>query len=502
MRHILLGTATTAAFILSGCASHTPQPLSAAEAEGFAQAARSEIGVRQTPITQSIDLYEAMARALKHNLDHRVAMMEMDLAQRDYDLSRYDMLPQFVANGGYYGRSNEAGSSSLSLLSGRQSLEPSTSTERDVFTADLTASWNVLDFGLSKIRAEQLGDEALIYEERRRKAVIQIMEDVHRAYYRAVSSERLVGRLETLETDVRDAFSKSREQFSARRTAPMPALSYQRELNDIQGQAQRLTRDMQMAKLELAALMGLSPDQIFQLQAPAQNTRPSRLAMSYSEMIDLALINRPEVRESLYAKRIGEKEMKKAALEALPSLEGFAGLDVSSNDFLFNQDWADYGVRASWNLLKVFSTPARKRKARARMELEQERSLAAAMAVMTQVGVARTRYESLSAEYTTAQNGAMVQSDILGQIEALNAASAASRQTVVRERMNSILSEARRDAAHAELAEASAHIYTAMGYDPYGADITGQEDVATIANSLKILWQSRATMSADAADQP
>jgi len=224
----------------------------------------------------------------------------------------------------YYGRSNEAGASSLSLLSGRQSLEPSTSTERDVFTADLGLSWNVLDFGLSKIRAEQLGNEALIMEERRRKAVIQIMEDVHRAYYRAVSAERLAAKLATLESDVRTAFAQSRQQFTARRTAPMPALSYQRELNDIQAQAQALTRDMQMARIELAALMGLSPDQAYTLQMPDMNTRPLGLAASYEEMITAALRNRPEVRESVYAQRIGDKEMKKAVrrtglfLERLP----------------------------------------------------------------------------------------------------------------------------------------------------------------------------------------
>jgi len=71
-------------------------------------------------------------------------MMEIDLARTDYDLSRYDRLPKIVANSGYYGRNNQQGSSSLSLLSGRQSLEPSTATQRDVFSGDLTASWNIL----------------------------------------------------------------------------------------------------------------------------------------------------------------------------------------------------------------------------------------------------------------------------------------------------------------------------------------------------------------------
>ena len=476
--------------LLVACTT-TPQRLTQSETLANAASVRAEITSQQEPVTQSISLYEAMARALKYNLDHNVAMMEIDLAKADYDLSRYDLLPKVVANGGYYGRNNEAGASSLSLLSGRESLEPSTSTERNVWSGDLTASWNVLDFGLSKIRSEQLADEKMIFEERRRKAIIQIMEDVHRSYWRAVSSERLSNRLTSLESDVRQAFDQSRALYTSRRTAPMPALSYQRELNDIQAEAQSMLRSLKMAKMELAALMGLAPDQKFTLRMPSHSKSPQRLTMGYDEMIDIALLNRPEVRESVYAQRIGEKEMKKAVLEALPSLEAFAGLDTSSNSFLFNNNWADYGVRASWNLLKVFGTSTRKKKAKARARLEEERGLAAAMAVMTQVGVSRTRYESLMEEYVTASQGTQVQSDILNQVEALSKASSASRQTLIRERMNALISEAKRDNIHAEMKEASAQIYSSLGYDPFGTDIRGDEDVATIAASLEALWEKR-----------
>ena len=487
MRGVVL---VSAGLTLMAC-STVPQAITVSEALNHAEELRTELSAQREPVTQPISLYEGMARALKYNLNHRVSMMEMNLARADYDLSHYDRLPKIVANSGYYGRNNQQGSSSLSLLSGRQSLEPSTATERDVFSGDLTASWNMLDFGLSKIRSEQLGDDIMIYEERRRKAIIQIMEDVHRAYWRAVTSERLKTRLALLEGDVRQAFDDSRILYTARKTAPMAALTYQRELNDIQGQSQRLSRDLRLAKMELAALMGLSPDQSFALQMPIDGDRPKRLTMTYGEMIDVALKQRPEIRESLYAKRIGEKEMKKAVLEALPSLEGFAGLNASSNTFLFNRDWAAYGLRASWNLLDVFSIGRRKRKAKAGYALEKQRGLAAAMAVMTQLGVSRLRYESLMAEYDTAEQAAQIQNDILRHVEALSTTGATSRQALIRERMNTIMSEARRDAVHAEMKEAAAHIYSSLGFDPYGADIRGDEDIAVIAASLKSLWEAR-----------
>lgn len=488
MKHVWISS--VAAIFLTACQTSV-EVISEEEFAAAGQALKAQIEAEVAPVTQSISLYEAMARALKYNLDHRVAMMETDLARADYDLSRYDLLPKVVASGGYFGRDNDPGASSLSLLSGRESLEPSTSTEREFLSGDLTASWNILDFGLSKIRAQQLGNEALIYEERRRKAIIQIMEDVHRAYWRAVSSERLSNRLYKLEADVETAFSQSRTLYTARQTAPMPALTYQRELNDIQGQAQKMSRELTLAKMELAALMGLTPSKTFTLAVPTHSDRPMTLAMPLEKMIDHALEKRPEVRESAYAQRIATGDIKRAALEALPSLEGFAGLNGNTNDFLFNQDWVSYGARVSWNLIDVFKTPVRKKRAKAKAQLEEQRGLAAAMAVMTQVGVSRARYNSLMKEYTTANVGAEVQSDILDQVEALTRASASSRQSLIRERMNTIISDARRDIIHAEMQEAAASVFTAMGFDPYSADITGEEDISTIAKSLKVLWAQR-----------
>ena len=488
------GLSSFAAFILIGCSTTAPTELNATELANNAAALKANSAQGQEAVTKSITLYEAMARALKYNLDHRVTMMELDLARRDYDLSGYAMLPKIVASGGYYGRNNDTGASSLSLLSGRESLEPSTSQERRYGAGDLTASYNILDFGLSKIRSEQVGDEVLIAEERRRKAVIQMMEDVHRAYWRAVSAERLGQRLSVLEDDVKTAFESSRSLYESRRTAPMPALSYQRELNEIQAQAQRMQRELGLARMELTSLMGLNPNQPFTLVLPSHNTAARRLVLPLEQMIDSALTYRPEVREAAYAARISEKEIKKASLEVLPSLEAFAGLNVSSNDFLFNNDWVSYGAKASWNLLSLFEAPAKKRKAKAALALEKEKALATAMAVMTQVSVARVRYSALLEEYKTANTGAQVQSDILNQIEKLAERNAGSTQTLVRERMNAILKDARRDEIHAQMQEATANIYTAMGYDPYGADITGEEDVQTLALSLQKLWTTRAAL--------
>jgi len=103
-----------------------------------------------------------MARALKYNLDFRVGVMEEALAQRQLDLSRFDLLPELVLESGYAGRDKFNGASSRSLITGQQSVETSTSSDRDIISARLGLTWNVLDFGLSYVRAQQQADRVMI----------------------------------------------------------------------------------------------------------------------------------------------------------------------------------------------------------------------------------------------------------------------------------------------------------------------------------------------------
>ena len=112
--------------------------------------------------------------ALKYNLDNRLKLMEQALAHRQLDMANFSLLPQLTANAGYSTRDNVYGSASEDLATGEQSLVPSTSQDQDYHTADLTFSWSLLDFGVSYFQAKQQADQTLILEERRRK-VVQVM---------------------------------------------------------------------------------------------------------------------------------------------------------------------------------------------------------------------------------------------------------------------------------------------------------------------------------------
>src|SRR5690606_20225257 len=88
---------------------------------------------------------------------------------------------------GYAGRSNKGASSSRSVLSGQQSLEPSQSTEMHRRTAALAADWNLLDAVLALNEAASAEHGAAAARERYAKVVQNVERDVYAAYWRALA---------------------------------------------------------------------------------------------------------------------------------------------------------------------------------------------------------------------------------------------------------------------------------------------------------------------------
>jgi outer membrane protein TolC len=487
---ILVGAATVA--LLTGCAV-TPKPIAPSELAMRAQQNAVDVTANQEPVTGQIDLYEAMARALKYNLDYKVEMMDEALKTRELNLSTFDMLPQLVASGGYYGRNNDSGASSLSLLTRRQSLEPSTSSQRNILSGDLTLSWDILDFGLSYVRAQQKSDQVLISLERRRKVANRIIEDVRTSYWRAVSAERLLTKLGQLEGNVSNTLRNSERLAERRLSAPLTALTYQRELVEIQAEIRRLQRELVIAKAQLAALMNLQPGSNFTLVLPERTKTPPRINASGETMMMTALRNRAELHEISYRQRINRKELDAALLSALPSFKAVLGVNVDSNSFLYNNNWAQWGARASWNVLNLFKLPAQKKAIKASDELLRQRELALTMAVMTQVHVARARFGHLSTELETAEHQHNVQSKIMYQIRAGFKAGAMSQQTLLREEMNTLVSEVKYDIAYADTQNSYANLFASMGVDEFAPEISGRESVSALSQALSNLWQQRET---------
>jgi outer membrane protein TolC len=491
-RQLKFAGAASATLLLAGCAV-VPDPLDPYTMSTDTGAALAQRIAEQEPITGVVDLAEAMARAIKYNLDHRVEIMQAEVRNRELTLAHYDLLPSVVAGSAYDARNNDNASSSQNIFTGATSLATSTSTERKIKTADIAFSWSILDFGLSYVRARQSADTYLIAEETRRKVAQRIVEDVRTAYWRAVSSDRMVGKLAKLERRVSRALASSREISGAGTTSPIAAVTYERELVEIKQAIQELQNDLSIARSQLAALMNVPPGTPFQLAGADGNSRPVRLDDDVSGLVAVALSRRSELREIWYKQRINQHDLDAALLELLPGFETFVGDNFNSNAFLYNNNWVGWGAKASWNLIRVFQYPAKREVIEANDALLQERALATAMAIATQVHVSRIRYRMNNRELHTAEEYLDVQRRLVGLMRAEAAANKISEQTLIREEMNTLVAEAKRDIAHAEVENAYANVLASVGIDLYDFHVVEDASVHDLAAELRNLrWDASA----------
>ncbi|WP_435674006.1 TolC family protein [Pseudomonas denitrificans (nom. rej.)] len=449
---------------MSGCAV-TTQPIDRSVSEQRARDDLQAMFKDQEPLSGPLTLHEAMARAVKYNLESRLKVMEEALSRRQLDLATFDMLPRMALEAGYAGRNNQSASSSQSVLTNTQSLEPSTSQDRDRDVADLTMVWNVLDFGVSYVSAKQQADQRLIVQERRRKVVQTIIQDVRSAYWRAVAAQRLLDRIDALMARV-DGARKDSQQMSQQRIGdPVQALGYQRALIEASRQLEEQRRALSLAKTELATLINLPLGTELTLAAPEGYDVPE-LKVGLEQLEQQALASRPELREQDYQARISAAETRKAMLRLLPGLEFSAGGHYDSNSFLVNNRWADYGVKVTWNLFNVLSAPAAIDVAKAGEDVNVARRQAMSMAVLAQLYVANANYNEARRQFVTTQELASLDTQIVGQLRNRHQAQGIGELDLIQGELNALQADLRRDLAYAELRNSYGQVFASAGVDP------------------------------------
>jgi len=484
----LFAVLSVSALALGAC-TITTEAVTDQEMAAQAEQDFQNIFQQQEPVDGPISLYEAMARALRYNLDRRLKVMEEALAQRQLEVASLDMLPQLASEAGYVNRSNEAASSSRSVATGTESLEPSTSQDQKYTTGSLAVAWNILDFGVGYLGARQQANRAWIAAERRRKVVHTIVQDVRDSYWRAVAADRLLARIDPMIERTERALAESDEAARRQLQAPLESLTYQRDLLNALRQLLDIKRDLIFAKAQLAALMNLPPGSEFSLIVPdAEALEPPTLPYTPDQIERVALQRRPELREEIYQRRVGVDETRRAMLRMLPGLEFEYSFNFDSNSFLVNRTWRQFSFTATWNLLNVISGPVRIQAAEAVEEVNEARRTALAMAVLTQAHVSFLSYREALNRWETAKRLSELEDAIRDQVETQVRTGRTGELEAISRNVNAALGTLRRDLAYAELQNAAGQVLVTMGVDQLPQTVEST-DLDSLAAAIQD-WQA------------
>jgi outer membrane protein TolC len=487
------------ALVVSGCAV-TPTPITQDDVRLRVAEDKQKMFVGQEPISAPLTFSDIAARALKYNMDYRLKVMEEALAQGQLDLSSWDMFPRILANAGWVSRNKDQFSSS-SPLGATTTSSFSSGIEKSRSTASLEFSWNLLDFGVSYFRAKQLADQALIADERKRRVAQNMMQDLRNAYWRALGAQRLMKQMDETMVKANAALGRARQVESQGLLPQSQALAYQRALLDATTLLQVRRQDLELAKVELMALMNIAPGTTFTL-ADVQDPNLPAAPNNIGQLEDYALLNRPELREEDYRKRVTRNEVYKQYLSILPGITFDYGLQRDSNRFLLNNNWAEGALRISSNLMKLATIPSMNRTMAAQKEVDEARRMSQAMAVLTQVRVATTRYALSKDELDQVVESANVDQRLANYAKAASTARVDSELEVIRTETRALLSSYQKHISYANAQAAWGRVYNSLGLDLLNVDrnMSLAQLKSSIDQSLST-WQ-RTTFSSGISERP
>jgi outer membrane protein TolC len=466
---------------LSACAL-SPDPFTQAEFEEKAAADRLAMVANQDALTGPLTLDEAITRVLKYNLDSRAKMMEEALALGQLNLDTFDLLPKAPVNGGFDYRSQHDSSKSYDEDTGTTGGY-SYSDELQNWTGDLGLTWNVLDFGVSYFTAKQNADRALIAQERRRRAVQDLIRETRSAYWRAVAADVMRAKVQDTVIQAEAALANAERIEAERLAAPAEALRTQKTLLESLRQLEAVERELLSAKAELAALINLPPGQDFAIATYAPMDVPT-MDLAIERMEELALANNPDLREQDYQSRIAIQETRKEIVRLLPGVNlSFSG-QYDGNSYLANNAWTAAGVQISWNLMEIIAAPFRIDHALTGEDVAEAKRLALRMAVLAKVHVATNAFSGAVRQFERADRLWTIE-DRLTTLTARQGQGgmAGTTERVVQE-TSSILAELRRYRAYAEMQKAFGDVQATLGMDPTPDTIGagGGESLSAVVN--------------------
>ena len=479
------------ALSLSGCAV-TPDPLSHDDIQQVLNDDLEKIKARQIPVTKPITLYEAMARTVASNLSYQVQVMEREVAAGQMKQSRYDMFPKLSAGAQHTARAPERASVSQSVRTREVSLEASTSEDRSRYLTDMSFSWDLLDFGASYYQAKQEANRVLIAEELHRKALHDLMNSVRSAFWRAAAAQELQDEIDELLLAARHSLQNARQVEIERLKPPLEVLRFQKSLMDVIRQMENLYSELDSSKTELRNLMNLPHEADMRLVVGnTSNMSMPRIDFDVAFMEEMALLQRPELREEIYRERIDRLEVKRVILQALPGIQFRASYNYDSNSFLVDNWWAEASQQITGNLIQLFSIKTRVGAAKSRLHLTSSKRMALYLTIISQVNLAIEQYKTAVKQLERSAEISRLEKEILKLVTINTKNDAEIELERIRTAAAEINSRLQRFQAYAEAQNAIGRILVSVGFDPVSIfeDVSSLDDLSSAIEDRVATWE-------------
>lgn len=481
----------SAGLLLSGC-SLNPEPFEYQSVMDSALMDAEIINLSQEPIDGALGLSEAMARAVKYNLENRLQLMQEALADSSYELLKMDMLPIVAATAGYNDRNQVDASRSFNIITQEENFSYSTSQDQEYTAGDVRFAWNILDFGISYFQAKQEGDRYILSGLGRQKVMLRILEEARGAYWRAVAMQSIEGELESLLARAKNSLEQLQIERDNQLRAPMITLQDTRALVELIQQLEEMQESVNMARIELATLINEPPGSEIPLVQPDVLPELPALPADVETLELTALANSADYVGEMYNLRIDQLESRKAMMRLLPGLEFSYGANYHSNSYLFNDNWGMLGLRLTGNLMRLVARNQIAEQNEARLLFAETRKLTVNMSVLTQIHLAWQQYSNTLTRLERAQLLNEIDQDISTISQQSRAASASTGISQIQNEARALRSKMSQNTAFADAQTSYASFLTSLTLDPIpvGYQHLSVDELAPILESAYQNWEA------------
>lgn len=383
-------------------------------------------------IERPIDMYMAMALALKYNYTRRMISYEESLLKAGN--SSFAQLQEILNNAGYVNTNNSA------------QLSP-----------DLKVAWNILDLSTIYYQNSDPSFKANVAIEQSRKVIHNILQETRMLYWQTLTAQRLLPVIDnmteymTLEVDEMNSVAK---ELAAQGLAPSrEELIKKRKYMEAVKELSALKRNLETAQTRLASLMGFHPSTEFRLVgAQYGNFEIPEIRSNLAQMEWLALTNRPELRVH---DLISSSEDKEIIIRQFRQQNQGKYDNTAEN----NKQWSKQGCEIAMNVIEE----VRKENAATLESLRRQRMTSL---VLNQVYVSWAQYMAAMEDYQINMEIADTSENIA---EDYTIADGAQNETSQLEAARAIEDEVKAFSSYVDVQEALGNLYATIGLDalPY-----------------------------------
>ncbi len=384
-------------------------------------------------IEKPIDMYMAMALALKYNYTRRLVNYEDSLIRAG--TSPVSRLPEIVSHAGYI---NQPNSSAIS--------------------PDLKVAWNVLDMSMVYCQTRDADYKSSVAFEESRKVIHNILQETRSLYWRTLAAQKLLpvtdDMIEFMTLEVDDMNATAKQLAEKNEQQPVDLLVKKRQYMEAIKKLSSLKRDLETAQTRLSSLMGMHPSTEYQLVGSEYgNFELPKIKTSLSDLEWLALNNRPELREHDLGNN--PKDLKIIIQEFKQPSEA----EYKSNPAKYNRMWSKQAKEIGYSVYEDTNNPNLK-------DLAVLRRQRMSSLILSQVYVAWAQYMSAVEDYQINMEIANTSENIA---EDFTIAKGTKDEKAQLEAARAIGDEVKAFKAYADLQDSLGNLYVSIGLDaiPY-----------------------------------